>query len=368
MEAYESKKSVGSDDQPVAPGSPDPLFWRDRPVMVTGGASFIGSTLVDALVELGAKVRVVDDLSSGRLINIEHLLKTGTIEFIQGDLRDRKTLKRACGGIDTIFHLAAAHGGRGYVELHQADCAGNLFLDGLVFETAVQERVRKVVFASSGCVYPLYLQREQEQELYLTEDMVGPPYDADGMYGWAKLMGEMTLQALQRERGLAAVSCRYFTVYGPRGIENHAILAMMARALIGQEPFVIWGNGAQVRNWTYVTDIVAGTLLAGEKIDDGSAINLGTSERITVLEAAQTILKLVGREATFLFRPDMPVGPVNRVASFRCAQERLSWQPRVPFAQGVARTLKWYKENRDFDEVRKKLDEVLLERDSLFTR
>ena len=97
-------------------------------------------------------------------------------------------------GIDVVFHLAAIHGGRGYVDLHQAACAQNLAMDGMLVKAAHEAGVEKFVFASSGCVYPNYLQTDVSQELYLTEDMVGPPYDADNMYGWAKLMTEMTLR------------------------------------------------------------------------------------------------------------------------------------------------------------------------------
>lgn len=296
-------------------GTPSPLFWRDRPVVVTGGASFIGSHLVDQLVDLGAHVVVVDDLSSGVEANLSRHLHSGSIAFQVADLRNPQVAERALAGADTVFHLAAAHGGRGYVDLHQAACSENLYLDGLVFRTALRGGVRKVVYASSGCVYPLHLQGDVTSPLLLTEDMVGPPYDSDGMYGHAKLMGELTLRALHEEHGLAAASCRYFTVYGPRGIENHAVIAMMARALIRQDPFEVWGDGTQVRNWTYVADIVSGTVLAGEHVDDATAINLGTSERVTVQEAAAMICELAGHRPEFRYRPDMPTGPMNRVAN-----------------------------------------------------
>src|SRR6202011_4365252 len=199
----------------------------------------------------------------------------------------------------------------GYVDLHQAGPASNFFLDGLVFWEALKAKVDKVVFASSGCVYPNFLQSDVSKEVFLTEDLTKGTNDADNTYGWGKLMAELTLQAYHKEHGLKAASCRYFTVYGPRGVENHAVIAMIARAFVGQDPFEVWGDGTQIRNWTYVDDIVAGTILAGEKIHDGTAVNLGTMERVRVIDAARMALEYAGKKAEIKFRPDMPTGPAN---------------------------------------------------------
>src|SRR5918999_3010669 len=127
-------------------------------------------------------------------------------------------------------------------------------------------------------------------------------------------MAELTLLAYHREYGMKTASCRYFTVYGPRGVENHAVIAMIAKAFIRQDPFEVWGDGAQVRNWTHVDDIVRGTILAAEKLHDGTAVNLGTTERVRVLDAARLVLEYTGHKARIELRPDMPRGPRNRVA------------------------------------------------------
>jgi nucleoside-diphosphate-sugar epimerase len=306
---------------------------------------------VDQLLSRGARVRVIDDLSSGKLENIREALQNSSLEFRQADLREPAVARQAMDGITLAFHLAADHGGRGYVDTHQAGPASNLHLDGLVFWEALRAGVQKVVFASSGCVYPNFLQTDPNKETYLTEDLIKPPYDSDNMYGWAKLMAELTLRAYHQEHGLRTASCRYFTVYGPRAKENHAVIAMIAKAFVRQNPFEIWGTGEQIRNWTYVDDIVQGTILAAEKIDDGTAVNLGTMERIRVLDAAKMILELTGHQAEILTRPDMPTGPINRVADNTLAKKLIGWEPEVLFQDGLKRTLDWYHANKNPEEV-----------------
>src|SRR3989344_4746621 len=190
------------------------MNWKKQKVLVTGGTSFIGSHLVDALVNRGAAVRIVDNLSTGKKANIAKHLKNKAVEFIKGDLLNSEVAKKSVKNIDTVFHLAGDHGGRGYVDLHQAACSTNLILDGNVFLSAVKNRVEKIIFASSGCVYPSYIQNDFKKNLYLTEDLFKPPYDADNIYGWAKLMGELTLRTYHNDWGIKTASCRFFTVYG----------------------------------------------------------------------------------------------------------------------------------------------------------
>lgn len=344
------------------------MNWNGVHVLVTGGASFIGSTLVDELVRRGGKVRVVDNLSSGRFENIETHVREGRVQFVEADLLDPGVAEKAVRSAEIAFHLAADHGGRGYVDLHQSACSGNLALDGIFFRACRKAGVDKVVYASSGCVYPNFLQTKPEEILYLSEDKAGPPYDADNLYGWAKLMAEMTLQAYYRDYGMKSVSCRYFTVYGERGHENHAVIAMIARAFIKQDPFVVWGNGQQIRNWTYVRDIVSGTIRAAEVIDDGSAVNLGTMERTRVIDAVRDVMCYTGHQAPIEFHPEMPTGPMNRVADNRLARERLGWEPQMKFLDGLRKTIDWYFRTRKREEVSAVLDRVLTERDPVGTR
>jgi UDP-glucose 4-epimerase len=337
-------------------------MWAGKTVLVTGGASFIGSTLADRLIERGAKIRVVDDLTSGHLGNISAHIAKGNIEFVHADLREPGIARGAMQGVHTVFHLAADHGGRGYVDLHQAGPASNFFLDGLIFWEALKAKVQKVVFASSGCVYPNFLQSDVNKEVFLTEGLTKGPNDADNTYGWAKLMAEFTLRSYYKEHGLKAASCRYFTVYGPRGVENHAVIAMIARAFLKQDPFEVWGDGTQIRNWTYIDDIVCGTILAGEKIDDGTAVNLGTMERVKVIDAVKMVMEFTGHNARIKLLPNMPTGPLNRVADNSLAKKLMGWEPKVPFREGLKRTIDWYYKDRDRAHVEAIFQRMLTER------
>jgi nucleoside-diphosphate-sugar epimerase len=184
------------------------------------------------------------------------------------------------------------------------------------------------------------------------------------MYGLAKLAGELTLRALHEERGMRTASCRYFTVYGPRGVENHAVIAMIARAFLREDPFHVWGNGEQIRNWTYVEDIVSGTILAAERIEDGTAVNLGTMERVRVLDAVQMVVDYAReRDGTYAPRielqPDMPTGPMNRVADNALAKQLLDWEPKTLFADGLRKTAEWYFSTKDPEQVRAIFDHML---------
>jgi len=338
------------------------MEWSGKRVLVTGGASFIGSHLVDALVARGSQVRVVDNLSSGELRNLEAPLAEGTIEFRHEDLLDSRVAEAAVRDIDVVFHNAADHGGRGYIDLHQVNCSTNLVLDGQIFRSAERAGVEKVVFASSGCVYPEHLQHDPDEVLYLTEDLVRPPYDADNLYGWAKLMAELTLRAYHAEGRMNAASVRYFTAYGPRCPESHAVMAMIARAVVEQDPFVIWGTGKQVRNWTHVSDIVEGTIRAAERIDDGTAVNVGTTERTTVEECARQVLAYLGLDPELEFDLSKPTGPYNRVCDLTRCREVLAWEPATALRDGLRSTIDWYVATHDPDDLRARLDHMLLER------
>lgn len=342
-------------------------IWNNTKVLVTGGASFISSHLVDRLVELGAHVRVADDLSSGRLNNLSKSINR--IDFQEGDLRDRDFARRVMDGVSVVFHLAACHGGRGFIDTHPAECAANMVLDGVVFDEARLADVQRVCFASSACVYPTQLQVApvDGKTTYLKEEWADPfkvgAANADGEYGWAKLMGEMNLRACRKQYGLKSVSCRLFTAYGERENESHAVIALIAKAFIGMDPYEIWGDGQQDRNFTYVGDIVEGMLRAAEKIEDASAVNIGTAEHIKIIDAVRLIFSQTGfTPKDIKFDTTKPVGVFSRAADLTYTRTRLNWEPTTSFAEGLQRTINWYTRNRDREQVAAKLGLLLMER------
>lgn len=319
--------------------------YHGQRALVTGGASFIGSHLCELLVRSGAVVTVADNLSSGKLANLQEI--KSHIYFMEGDLRSPDFATRATNGQEVVFHLAASHGGRGYIDTHPVECTNNMLLDHIVFAAAADAGVRKIVLASSACTYPTHLQDDADSRLLLKEEDAnfeepGKAF-ADGEYGWAKLMGELQLRAFCKQRGLSGVACRIFTAYGERENESHAVIALIAKAAMRLDPFPIWGDGLQTRNFTYVQDTVAGMALSGASLNDFEVINVGSATHHTILELLEEIFRVVGWRPNAIEKQlDKPVGVKSRAADLTKCRDRLGWVPSWNLREGVERTVAWY--------------------------
>jgi nucleoside-diphosphate-sugar epimerase len=346
----------------------DPLdfdrAYGDRSVLVTGGASFIGSHLVERLVEHGADVVVVDDFSSGKR---EYLTTLGDERIIELDLSDRAATLAGLPGCELVFHLAAVHGGRGFIEGFPDRILVNLAIDNAVYEASRLRGTRRVVYASSACVYPSVLQASERDCPMLAEHQAGfdRPGDAfaDGAYGWCKLMGEFQLDQVARSAGFTGAAARIFTAYGERENETHAVIALMAKALLRLEPFPVWGTGAQVRNFTYVADTVTGLLLLGALQDTVPfrPVNVGSSSHCTIIEFLDLLFELVG------WRPDAieseswrAVGVASRASDNSLVRSLFGWEPSTSLEDGLRRTLSWYLEQPDRPSSKEKLEPLLL--------
>lgn len=334
-------------------------------ICVTGGASFIGSYLVEKLVEQQNNIHVIDDLSSGKYEYLEKV--KNKIKFHQFDIRsDRNRLEQIFKDCNKVFHLANIHGGRNFIHFHPALCCNNMAIDNLVFEMAVKERVDHVQFCSSACVYPLDYQVKNGFDL-LKEEFVN--YEnlrsADEEYGLAKLMGEVSLRAHNREFGLKGSITRLSSIYGPRENETHAVIALIAKAFIKQDPYEVFGDGTQLRNFTLVDDITECMIRASNKIEDCTPVNLGTEEYISINDLIEIIFDEIGWTPSKINHDlNKPVGAHSRIVSNDRAEDLLGFHKHdwTKIKSGIHKTIDWYTSNHTIDDVSKNIDKLLKER------
>ncbi len=336
-----------------------------KSVCVTGGASFIGSHLTEKLVDNNYEVQVIDDLSSGKKEFLEKC--NDKIQFHHFDIRtDTKRLYDIFKECDTIFHLANIHGGRNFIHFHPALCCNNMAIDNLVFETAVKAGVKHTQFCSSACVYPLSYQSRDGYDL-LKEEFVD--YEnlrsADEEYGLAKLMGEVSLRAHQREFGMKGSIARLSSIYGPRENETHAVIALIAKAFVNQNPYEIFGDGTQLRNFTYVEDVAECMIRTAEKVSDCTPINIGTEEFISINKLVAMIFNNMNWKPAKIFHDlSKPTGAHSRIVSNDRAAKILGFGKNnwISIEEGIKRTIDWYVSTHEQKQVAEKIEILLKDR------
>jgi len=305
--------------------------------LVTGGAGFIGSHIVDRLVAEGHQVRVLDDLSLGTLENVAQV--RDRIEFLQGDIRDRRLVAQACQGMDFILHEAAWRS----VPKSMADPYGYTDVNVLgtvnLLEAAMKARVRRVVCVSSSSVYG------EAAQMPLREDHPPAPISP---YAASKLADELFC-ALFAKMGLETVAVRYFNVFGPRqSLENEyaVVVPKFIACLLRRQPAPIYGDGRQSRDFTYVDNVADATIVASRAPGvSGDVFNIALGEEHTVLELWETLNGILGLSILPSFQPPRP-GDVRRTfADSSKAMQRMGWKGRVPFAEGLRRTVEWFRQH-----------------------
>ncbi len=299
--------------------------------LVTGGAGFIGSHLVERLVRDGYRVRVLDDLSTGSLDNLARV--RSQIEFIEGDIRSRDACRAACRDVAVVFHQGALPSVQRSLEdpytTHEVNVTGTLCL----LEAARQAKVRRFVFASSSSVYgdtPLLPKVESMHETPKS------PYAA------SKLAAEKYCMAYACH-GLPAISLRYFNVYGPRQNPNSpyaAVIPSFVDALRKGKPPVIYGDGRQTRDFTYVDDVVQANLLAAWSPDGaGDYFNIGGAMRYSILQLAGILMKLTGSEQKIVFQEPRAGDVRDSQAGIQKARRILGFRPEFELEAGLARVI-----------------------------
>lgn len=304
--------------------------------LVTGAAGFIGSNIVEELLERGESVRAIDDFSTGRRENIAPFLDR--IELFEGSLNDEETLALAVDGVDYILHQAALPSVPRSVSdplaSHEANATGTLRL----LIAARDAGVKRLVFASSSSVYG------DSPELPKHEEMPARPRSP---YAVNKLAGEEYCKVFTLVYGLPTVALRYFNVFGPRQDPKSqyaaVIPAFITAALEGRRP-IVHGDGLQTRDFTYVQNVVAANLLACEAPDAaGNAINIACGERISLLDLLAEIGRITGRTIEPVFDPARPGDVKHSLADISKAERLLGYRPVVSFAQGLERTVEYFR-------------------------
>lgn len=295
-------------------------------VLVTGGAGFVGSHLVEELAAQGYRVRILDSLVKGKQSSIQYLIDQGKVEFIEGDVRTRDTVDRAVKGCDYVFHTAAVHIKRS-VESPEECIAVNIHGSYNVFKSALDHGVKRVIFSSSSSVYG------DPKVLPMGEDSLIDPVEP---YGASKWMAEQLLRFLAQQ-GLQYNALRYFNVYGERQAAHAyyttVIIAFIKRILNGQPP-VIDGKGDQSMDFTHVSDVVRANILAMKSKAVNEAFNVGTGVSTTVRELAHILIDAVGADIEPEFSGRLSL-VTHRKADTRKARELLGFVAQVDVRTGL---------------------------------
>lgn len=309
-------------------------------VLVTGGAGFIGSHIAAALASNGARVRVLDDLSTGHRENIDEI--GDDVDFIEGSVADRELLAKVLEGVEVVFHEAAIPSVPRSVEEPQQTHIASVDGTFSLLLAARDKKVRRVVYAASSSAYG------DQPTLPKTEEMRPDPLSP---YAVAKLVGEYYCQVFTRVYGLETVSLRYFNVFGPRqdpGSQYSGVVSLFISALLSGKTPVIYGDGEQSRDFTYIDNVVAANLSAAlSEGASGKVINVANGERITLNQLLSELKELTGKQDVSAEYLEPRLGDVRHsLADVALAREFLGYECKVGLREGLQRTIEWWKTSR----------------------
>lgn len=319
-------------------------FWRNRKVLVTGGAGFIGSFVVEKLIKKGARLTVLDNLRSGKMNNLRKV--KDKIKIIKGDIQDHAIAERTCRGQEVVMNLAAKVGGIEYNRMHQGTMLyHNLIIGSVMIEAARKAKVKRFLVVSSACIYPCdAIVPTPESEGYK-----GEPEPTNGGYGWGKRMAELLGKYYSEEFGMKVGIVRPYNCYGPRDhfdpASSHVIPALIKRVFDGENPLIVWGSGKQTRAFLYVEDLADGMIAAIERYPVPDPVNLGTDEEVTIKELVKKIIKICNRNPKVVFDTSKPDGSLRRNSDNRKAEDKLGFSAQVTLDKGLKKTVDWYRKN-----------------------
>ena len=308
---------------------------KNKKVVITGGCGFIGSNLAEELSK-NNEVIIIDDLSTGKITNIKDLLKKENVKFIEGSITDLNLLQDIFKDVDYVFHQAAIpsvpRSIKDPLSTNNANINGTLN----VLIAARDNSVKKVIYACSSSVYG------DTPTLPKKESMTPTPLSP---YAITKLIGEYYCKVFNSIYNLPTVSLRYFNVYGPRqdpSSEYAAVIPKFIKRVLNNEPPIIYGDGEQTRDFTFVKDVVRANVLAAESSKTG-AFNIGSGKRVTINNLAKMIINLVGKDDLKPIHDKPRQGDVKHsLADISLAKENIDYEPEYDLHKGLEETIKWY--------------------------
>jgi nucleoside-diphosphate-sugar epimerase len=308
--------------------------------LITGGAGFIGSHLAAALTSSGARVRIIDDLSTGYRENISEI--NGDVDFVHASVADEAALRKTLEDVELVFHEAAIPSVPRSVENPRQTHTASVEATFSLLLAAKDKKVRRIVYAASSSAYG------DQPTLPKVETMLPEPLSP---YAVAKLVGEHYCQVFTRVYGLETVSLRYFNVFGPRqdpSSQYSGVISRFISALLGGGKPVIYGDGEQSRDFTYIDNVVDANLKAAESSRAvGQVINIANGERISLNELLAELQNLTGRSDVVAdYRDPRPGDVKHSLADISRARDLLGFEPLVDLRTGLQHTINWWKNSR----------------------
>ncbi len=322
-------------------GMRDVVFPSGSVFLVTGAAGFIGSNICEALIDMGCRVRALDNLSTGRLGNIKTLLSSALFEFVEGDITESEVCLHACRGVTYVLHQAALGSVPRSMEFPLIYESNNIAGTANMMDAALRQGVKRFVYASSSSVYG------DSAELPKIEGREGAELSP---YALTKKINEEYASLYTRVFGLPCIGLRYFNVFGRRQDPNSqysAVIPKFIAALKRGERVEFYGDGTQSRDFTYIDNVIEANLkacLAGKEAD-GKAFNIAFGQRFTLLEMYGLMCSLLGLEREPRFMPERPGDVKHSLADISRARTLLGYDPSYDFESGFRAALEWYNDN-----------------------